>query len=139
MKRQLSVDVIERWLKDSDCDVRQAAMYACQGRTDVPTVRTFEPPEKVYKQCLCGVIVVAKIPQDAHVRGTPEGKCRADKAKIIDVIGEFAGEQVGISIYDGKTTYFAGDEVVVEDFDFRNKECSTGFHFFCTREQAERF
>ena len=26
------LDIIERWLKDEDCDVRQAAMNACNGR-----------------------------------------------------------------------------------------------------------
>ena len=32
MKKELSIEIIERWLKDSDCDVRQAAMNACNGK-----------------------------------------------------------------------------------------------------------
>ncbi len=34
-RKQLSLEMIEAWLKDSDWRVRQAAMNACQGR-DVP-------------------------------------------------------------------------------------------------------
>jgi hypothetical protein len=115
-------------------------MNACKRRGyDLPLIRTIEPPERVYKKCLSGVIVVAVIPKDAQVRGTIHGKCRADKAKIVEIIGDFAGEKVGVSSYDYKTMYFVGDEVVVDNFDYSNEECSTGFHFFCTREQAENY
>ena len=34
-KREVPLEVIERWLKDGDWRVRQAAMNACQGR-EVP-------------------------------------------------------------------------------------------------------
>jgi hypothetical protein len=33
--KDIPLEVIERWLKDSDCDVRSAAMNACQGK-DIP-------------------------------------------------------------------------------------------------------
>ena len=166
--REVPLDVIERGLKDADCDVRQAAMNACQGR-EVPLdvierwlkdaywrvrqaayqiakeqgidvcFRTFDPPALVYKKCESGVIVVAKIPENAEIRGNPEGKCRTNRAEIVDVIGDFCGEPVGISMYDGTTWYYAGDFVEVENFDYSNEECSTGFHFFCTRKQAEEY
>ena len=105
----------------------------------MPVIRTVEPPEKVYKKCIGGVIVVATIPKDAQVRGTADGKCRTDKANIVEIIGEFAGEKVGISIHDRTTTYFVGDEVIVDNFDYSDEECSTGYHFFFTREQAEAY
>ena len=35
MKKEISIDIIERWLRDSDCDVRTAAMNVCQGRSDI--------------------------------------------------------------------------------------------------------
>ena len=169
MKKELSIETIERGLKDEDCDVRTAAMNACNGRDvpletierglkdedwrvrtaamnackkrglPLPIIRTIEPPEKVYKKCVGGVIIVAEIPKDAQVRGKVNGKCRANKAKIVDVIGDFAGEKVGISIWDRTTTYYAGDDVNIEDFDFSDEECSTGFHFFCTQRQAENY
>ena len=167
-KRDVPLDVIERWLKDADWVVRRAAMNACQGR-DVPLdvierglkdadcdvrraaysiakehgmnvcYRAFDPPALVYKKCEAGVIVVAKIPEDAEVRGKPEGKCRANKAEIVKIIGDFCGEPVGISEHDGTTWYYAGDVVEVEDFDYSDAECSTGFHFFCTIAQAEAY
>ncbi len=164
-----SLEVIERWLKDADCDVRTAAMNACQGREvplevieqglkdadwhvraaamnacqinnlPIPIIRTIEPPERVYKKCVGGIIVVASIPKDAQVRGGFGHKCRASKAVIEKIIGDLCGEQVGISKYDLKTLYYAGDEVEIFDFDFSNEECSTGFHFFCTIEEARNY
>lgn len=62
-----------------------------------------------------------------------------NKTKIVEVIGTFCGEPVGISKYDGTTWYYPGDVVEVEDFDYSDEECSTGFHFFCTRGQAEAY
>ncbi len=85
------------------------------------------------------VIVCASIPNDAQVRGAFGKKCRTNKAIITDVIGDFGGESVGISMWDNTTTYFAGDEVFIEDFDLSDEECSTGFHFFCTRQEAENY
>ena len=138
--KDVPIETIEKWLKDSDWRVRAAAMNACKKNgIPVPITRTIEPPESVYKKCVADVIVVAHIPDDAHVRGAVGKKCRASKAIITDVIGTFAGEKVGISIWDKKTTYFIGDEVEVEDFDMSDKECSTGFHFFCTKEEAEKY
>lgn len=115
-------------------------MNACKERgNEIPVIRTIEPPELVYKKCCASVIVVAEIPKDAQVRGRYGSKCRASKAVIKEVIGDFCGEPVGISTYDKTTTYYAGDEVEIENFDLSDEECSTGFHFFCTKEEAERY
>ena len=138
--KNVPLDVIERWLKDWDCDVRTAAMNACRRNgIEIPIIRTFEPPELVYKKCVADVIIAASIPKDAQVRGKPGMKCRTNKATIVEVIGDFCGVNVGISIYDKTTAYYAGDEIDVENFDYSNEECSAGFHFFCTREEAERY
>jgi hypothetical protein len=139
-KKQIPLEVIERGLKDRSRDVRTAAMNACiKNGMDIPLIRTIEPPDTVFKKCLNSVIVCASIPKDAQVRGSIDDKCRANKAIITDVIGDFCGEKVGISIHDKTTTYYVGDEVEIEDFDFSNEECSTGFHFFCEKELAERY
>jgi hypothetical protein len=135
LKDVVDLKTIERWLKDGDCDVRQAAMNALGKRNMV--TRTIDPPNKVYKKCLNNVIVVAEIPKDAHIRGSIGQKCRASKAKIVDIIGNFGGTKIGISLYDGETCYFIGNEVEIDDFDMSFKECSTGFHFFCTKKEAE--
>ena len=138
MKKQLSLETIEKWLRDADWRVRQAAMNACPGREGAIS-RTFEPPKEVYKKCFGGVIVCAHIPADAHVRGMAGRKCRASKALIKKVIGNVCGEAVGISKYDMKTLYYEGDIVDIPDFDLSCEACSTGFHFFCTREEAENY
>lgn len=138
--KDVPLETIEQGLRDSDCDVRAATMNACQEKgIPVPVIRRFEPPALVYKKCVAGVIVVATVPEDAQVRGKVGGKCRTNKAKIVDIIGDLCGEKVGISIHDLTTAYFVGDDVLVDDFDYSDEECSTGFHFFCTREEAERY
>ena len=113
-------------------------MNACNGR-DVLIKRTIDPPEKVYKKCWNDVIVVAHIPDDAMVRGLVGNKCRASKAEIIDILGDFGGEKIGISLYDGQTCYYIGDTIEIDDFDMSFKECSTGFHFFCSKKEANDY
>ncbi len=138
--REVPLDIIQQGLRDSDWDVRMAALNLYKERgIATPVIRTIEPPETVYKKCELGVLICATIPIDAHVRGSHGRKCRASKAIITDVIGSICGESVGISKYDGRTTYYAGDEVEIEDFDFSDEECAAGFHFFCTREEAENY
>ena len=138
--RDIPLEIIERWLKGSDWRVRNAAMNMAKERNiPIPPYRSFEPPKAVYKKCLSDVIVVAKVPADAEVRGYFGRKCRANKAKIVDIIGDFCGEKLGISQFDFETVYQIGDDIVVEDFDMSNAECSTGFHFFCTKEEAENY
>ena len=139
-RKQIPLEVIQAGLKDGDCDVRAAAIELCKKNgIPIPVIRTIEPPEFVYKKCCADVIVVAKIPKDAQVRGSFGRKCRANKAIIVEVIGDFCGEPVGISIYDKTTTYYAGDEIEIDDFDFSDEECSAGFHFFSTCKEAEAY
>ena len=138
--REIPLELIERWLKDPDYDFRVAAMNICSGRgIPLPVIRTIEPPELVYKKCVADVIVVAEIPKDAQVRGTYGHKCRASKAVIKEIIGDFCGEKVGISVYDLTTAYYEGDEIVIDNFDMSDEECSTGFHFFCTIDEARAY
>ena len=136
----IPLETIERCLRDRDWIVRKAAanVYKSKG-IKIPSIRTFEPPKTVYKKCLLGVIIAAEIPLDAQVRGGIGKKCRTNKAIITGIIGDICGEPVGISKYDKKTTYYVGDKVYVEDFDFSDEECSTGFHFFCTLEEAKDY
>lgn len=60
-------------------------------------------------------------------------------ARIVDIIGDIGGEKIGISKQDNKTMYEIGDHVVIEDFDYSDEECSTGYHFFFTQKQAEEY
>lgn len=136
----IPLDIIRQWLDNKNWAVRKAAMQACQtNKTSIPIIRTFEPPTLVYKRCVADVIVVAEIPKDAQVRGKPGQKCHTNKAIIKEVIGEIWGEKVGISIHDRTTAYFVGDEIFVDDFDISDEECSTGFHFFCSLQEAQDY
>ena len=114
-------------------------MNACNGRCDIPVIRTIKPPKTVYKKCLGGVIVCAEIPNNAQIRGSYGSKCRTNKAVITAIIGAFCGDKVGISYFDTQTTYYVGDEIEIENFDYSHKECSTGFHFFCTLKEAKEY
>ena len=140
-RKNIPVEIIEKWLRDTDWRVRNAAMKLAKERgiENIPPYRAVNPPEKVYKKCEGGAIVVAHIPDDAEVRGTEDGKCRANKAEILEVIGGFCGEPVGISKHDGTVWYYAGDVVEIENFDYSNEECAAGFHFFCYIEQAKAY
>lgn len=139
-------DILKQWLTDDECNVRAAAVQYIKNNNiniDIESIyvpyRAIEPPKKVYKKCMGDVIVVATIPDDAEIRGGYCNKHRANKAKIIDIIGTFGGVKVGVSMYDKRTTYFVGDEVYVDNFDLFDNECSTGFHFFCDIEQAKKY
>lgn len=107
--------------------------------------RTFEPPVRVYQKCEHGVIVVAEIPKDALVRGQLNQKCRASKAKIVDIIGDYYGEKIGISYLDESYGscyfyYFVGDEIEIDDFNPSYEEwCHSGFNFFCTLGRAKNY
>ena len=114
-RKNISLDLIEKWMKDSDWCVRTAAMNAIGKRNMI--TRTIDPPKRVYKKCWGNVIVVAEIPDDAYIRGSIGQKCRASKAKIVDIIGDFGGEKIGISTYDNATCYFIGDEIEIDDFE----------------------
>ena len=126
-------------LRNYDSTVRRAAAEACKGSKDLPLIRTIEPPKRVYKKCEWGVIVVAEIPADAQVRGRRDGKCRASKAHIIDILGDAMGKKIGVSRYAPNTVYEIGDDVVIENFDMSSEECVAGFHFFCTEEMAREY
>jgi HEAT repeat protein len=121
--KDIPVEVIERLLQDSDYDVRAAAINACRIKgIGIPLIRTIEPPETVYKKCLSGVIVCASIPSDAQIRGSKGKKCRTNHAIVTKVIGNYHGEPVGISTYDKTTTYYEGDEIIIDDFDLSDEE-----------------
>jgi hypothetical protein len=82
-------------------------------------------------------IVKLLIPADAKRSNASGRKCRAEYAKVLEVIGA----DRGLSHYDdGKTEYIAGAEIRPDKFDEnRWDECSNGIHFFITREEAEAY
>ena len=90
-----------------------------------------------YKKCRDNAIVKLLIPEDAKRSSATTRKCRCDKALVLEVIG---GEEKAISRQDETFVYKVGETVSVDDFDHdRWNECSTGIHFFITREEAEAY
>ena len=124
-------------LKDANSDVVAAARFA-SSQLGLPPFKVVEIDENVYKKCLGDVIVIAEIPKDAETRGNQGKYCRSNKAKIVDIIGDFYGEKIGISCYNNDVRYQIGDYVKIPDFDFHeNRFFVPGFYFFLTFLEAK--
>ena len=86
-----------------------------------------------------GYIVKLEIPEDAKRSSATTGKCRADKAKVLEIqnkdgstadVTEVTSERGGV--------YKVGEMIYPDSFDeCRWHECSNGIHFFVTRMEAE--
>ena len=84
-------------------------------------------------------IVKLLITEDAKRSSATTRKCRCDKAKVISITSLDGKENftTAYSCYDRFFQYTVGQTVIVDDFDeYRWNECSTGVHFFITREEA---
>jgi hypothetical protein len=89
-----------------------------------------------WKKCADGVIVKLQIPATAKRSSASGRKCRAEYVTVLEVIGATEG----ISQYDHKTKYRAGEIVSCDKWDEnRWEECSGGIHFFITRLEAENY
>ena len=84
-------------------------------------------------------IVKLLITEDAKRSSATTRKCRCDKAKVISITSLDGKENftTAYSYYDRNFQYTVGQTVIIDDFDEdRWNECSTGVHFFITREEA---
>ena len=88
-------------------------------------------------------IVELLIPEDARRCSATSKKCRCDKAKVLSITkidGTSDGVDTVYSKYDETFAYKIGELVEVKDFDNnRWNECSTGIHFFLTRQEAVEY
>lgn len=87
------------------------------------------------------VIVKLLIPADAQRSNATGRKCRASKARVLDLQDKQGNslppDTTAYSSHDPDFTYRKGETVHVEDFDTnRWNECATGIHFFITRAEA---
>ena len=89
------------------------------------------------------VIVKLLIPADAQRSNATTRKCRASKAKVLDIQnpdGESLDGVTANSKYDVDFIYRKGETVHVDDFDMnRWNECAPGIHFFITRQEAVEY
>jgi hypothetical protein len=89
-----------------------------------------------WKKCRNNVIVKLLIPATAKRHNATGRKCRAERAKVLQVIGA----DKGVSWQDGTVKYVKGQTVVAKNYDpDRWNECSGGIHFFITRKEAEDY
>ena len=90
------------------------------------------------------VIVKLLIPADAQRSNATGRKCRASKARVLDLQDKqgnsLPSDTTAFSGHDTDFTYKKGETVHVEDFDTnRWKECAPGIHFFITRIEAVEY
>ena len=89
-----------------------------------------------------GKIVELLITEDAKRSSSTTRKCRCSKAKVLSITNVENTEEYDkvISGYDNNFIYKVGEIIGVEDFDEdRWNECSTGIHFFVTRDEEVRY
>lgn len=93
-----------------------------------------------YKKCRENRIVKLLITEDALRSSATSRKCRASKAKVLEITDGKIPEltyDYATSKHDANFIYRVGEEVSVPNFDTnRWKECAAGIHFFITREEA---
>ena len=87
-----------------------------------------------------GKIIKLEVCEDALRSSAFSRKCRCSKAEVLaieNIDGTIAEETEIRSDYDRAFVYTVGEIVEVTDFDTnRMNECSTGIHFFITRQEA---
>ncbi|MGE8707139.1 DUF5758 domain-containing protein [Bifidobacterium pseudocatenulatum] len=109
-----------------------------------PTKATSSAGKKAYVDDTTPVIVKLLIPSDAQRSNSTGRKCRASKARILDLQDKQGNSlppgTTAYSSHDPDFTYRKGETVQVEDFDTnRWNECAPGIHFFITRIEAVEY
>ena len=135
----------QHWLKE-DCegwedmmaDLSEANLRGANlsGADQFRLGKVLDEPLTGYKKTNEGVVITAEIPAGAIVFCINGSKCRTNRAKITDM----EGHEVLLSKYDNSFEYRLGQEINIKDFNLMyNVECASGFHFFRTREEAEKY
>jgi hypothetical protein len=127
-----------------EADLRGANLYGADLReaknADLAIAMTRILPQGTitgWKKCRDGVIVKLQIPARAKRSHAFGRKCRAEYAKVVQIFG--ADEAV--SSHDSNFKYHKGDIVRPKQPFDENwlDECSSGIHFFITKEEAENY
>ena len=137
-------------LRDADlsgADLRLANLYGADlsgadlrlAKIDYPMVCPEKGSFIGFKRAK-GYIVELEICSDAKRSSSTTRKCRCSKAKVISITntdGSNANVDKVFSYWDENFSYEVGKIVWVDDFDeHRWNECTTGIHFFMTRQEA---
>jgi len=88
-----------------------------------------------WKKCRDGKIVKLLITEKAKRSSATTRKCRASEVVVLEIDGKKTG--IAVSLQDEKFIYKVGKTIKIKDFDEdRWNECSSGIHFFITKEEA---
>jgi hypothetical protein len=89
-----------------------------------------------WKLCQGNILVKLLIPKEAKRNNATSRKCRAEYADVLEIIGA----DKAYSGHDSSFVYEVGKRVIPSAYDenFLN-ECSSGIHFFITKEEAEAY
>ena len=99
-----------------------------------------DKPVRVFKKCIKNNIVELELLKGSIVFSINNKKCRTNKAKVISINGKCKEGLKCCSSYNHKFIYEVGKTLEVKDFDLMyNVECSSGIHFFWTKEEAEDY
>ena len=127
-------------------NLKGASLYGAdlrEAKIDWPLVCPEKSSFIGYKKCRDGLIVELEIPEDALRSSGTTRKCRCSKAKVLSITnldGSKSKCTEATSKRDSSFVYKVGETVEVTNFDpNRWNECSTGIHFFVTREEAEKY
>ena len=119
-------------------DLTRADLYGADltGADQFRLGKVLDEPLTGYKKTKEGVVITAEIPAGAIVFCINGSKCRTNRAMITDM----EGHEVLRSSYDNFFEYRLGQEINIKDFNLMyNVECASGFHFFMTRKEAEKY
>ena len=122
-----------------DADLRRADLSGAK-INELTSFFTLQCPKEGafigYKKA-SGKIVKLLITEDALRSSATSSKCRASKAKVLEIEGGICEVASG---YDKNFIYKVGEIVEVKDYDLdRWNECSTGIHFFIDEELARQY
>ena len=116
--------------------------YVSEAHIDYPIACPEKGSFIGYKQAN-GLIVELLILDTAMRCSATSRKCRCSEAKVISITtlaGDYTDVTEVCSNFDNDFIYKVGETVKVENFDTnRWNECSSGIHFFITRDEAVNY
>ena len=125
-------DLSSAYLSGADLSSAKISSLTCGITLNCPEEGAFI----AFKKCK-GKIVKLLITEDASRLSATTYKCRANKAKVLEIEGGLSEIR---SDYDSNFIYKVGEIVEVHDFDEnRWNECSSGIHFFMSKEMAKQY
>jgi hypothetical protein len=121
-------------------NLQSANLRSAKNVSAITNAQTLIVPEsgsfEGWKICRDKVLVRVLIPKDAARSNATGRKCRAEKVKVLQVIGA----KEGVSQHEAKVIYKKGNVVKCHEWTVdRWVECGGGIHFFITRAEAEAY